>query len=293
MKILFIGCVEFSKKALEKLIELNADIAAVITRKESSQNSDFVDLTEICIKNKLKYKVIKDLNTEEAAEWIKGIAPDIAFCFGWSSLIKKEVLEIPKMGFIGFHPAALPENRGRHPIIWPLALGLEKSASTFFFMDEGADSGDILAQDFFEIKYEDYAGTLYEKICAIALNQIKDFLPRLQNNTYSRIKQDHSKANTLRKRNKSDGKIDFRMSSNAIYNLVRALARPYVGAHVEFSGCECKVWKVKEINFNKKNIEPGKVLDVKDNRITVKTYDGAIEIIEHDFKKNPEAGQYL
>ena len=48
---------------------------------------------------------------------------------------------------MGYHPAELPYNRGRHPIIWALALGLKSTASTFFYMKEGADDGDIISQE--------------------------------------------------------------------------------------------------------------------------------------------------
>ena len=57
------------------------------------------------------------------------------------------ILDLAPLGIIGFHPAALPRNRGRHPIVWALVLGLEETASTFFFMDKGADTGDILSQE--------------------------------------------------------------------------------------------------------------------------------------------------
>jgi methionyl-tRNA formyltransferase len=105
-------------------------------------------------------------------------------------LIKKELLELAPMGIVGYHPAKLPENRGRHPLIWALFLGMKQSASTFFFMDEGADSGDILSQVDFEILENDDARSLYNKVIDIALLQIEDFLPKLQNKTYDRIKQD-------------------------------------------------------------------------------------------------------
>ena len=65
---------------------------------------------------------------------------------GWSRIIGKELLAVPPKGIVGYHPAALPANRGRHPIIWALALGLKETASTFFFMDNGADSGPIISQ---------------------------------------------------------------------------------------------------------------------------------------------------
>lgn len=293
MKILFIGTVEFSYRILEKLIKLNAEIVGVCTKDESNFNNDFTDLIPLCKKNKIPYKFVDDINSKENIEWIKNLKPDIIFCFGWSSLIKKELLNFPKMGILGYHPASLPQNRGRHPLIWALALGLKKSASTFFFMDDGVDCGDILSQKDFEILNEDDAKSLYNKVSKIALNQIEEFLPKLQNNSFQRLKQNHSIANSWRKRGKKDGKIDFRMTSNAIYNLVRALTKPYIGAHIEYNGQDITVWKVEEIAFNKNNIEFGKVLENDGKSIIVKTYDKAIKIIEHEFKELPKVGEYL
>ena len=70
-------------------------------------------------------------NDETTINFVKKCNPDIGYCFGWSQLIGKDVLNIPSKGIIGNHPAELPYNRGRHPIIWALALGLESTASTF------------------------------------------------------------------------------------------------------------------------------------------------------------------
>ena len=293
MRILFIGTVEFSLKALEKLIELGADIVGVCTKEKSSFNSDYADLTKICKINQIPYKYLDNINSRESIEWIKKLNPDIIFCFGWSSLIKKELLELPEMGILGYHPANLPQNRGRHPLIWALALGLKKSASTFFFMKEGADDGDILSQKEFFIEYEDDAGSLYEKVTKIALKQIEEFLPQLEDKTFKVIKQDDTKANIWRKRSKQDGQIDFRMSSYAIYNLVRALTKPYPGAHLLYKGEDIKIWKVQEEECNLPNIEPGKVLEVKENTILVKCYDKAIRILEHEFNPTPKVGEYL
>ena len=53
------------------------------------------------------------------------------------------------------------------------------------------------------------------------------------------------------------------------------------------------MWKVKESNDFQENIEPGKVLRVFNKTFVVRSYDGAIEIIEHDFKEMPKVGEYL
>ncbi|AII13911.1 formyltransferase domain-containing protein [Campylobacter iguaniorum] len=310
MKIVFIGAVQFSKSALEKLVDIGANIVGVCTKENSKFNSDFADLTPLCKANKIPYKYVNDINSNENIEWIKSLEPDIVFCFGWSSLIKKELLNLCPI--IGYHPAQLPQNRGRHPLIWALALGLKQSASTFFFMDEGADSGDILSQQSFKISYHDTAQTLYDKVSQIALKQISKFtkqisklyLDNLRNgggygdsfkNTLLAIsvKQYGLASNTWRKRDKNDGLIDFRMTSYAIYNLVRALSRPYVGAEFIYKEQSFKVWKSKEVTVNLPNIEAGKVLKVDENGILVKTYDNAILLIEHECSILPRIGEYL
>ena len=293
MKILFIGTVEFSYKALEKIINVGGEIVGVCTKEKSNFNSDFKDLTPLCRINNIPYKFIDDINSKENIKWINSLTPDIIFCFGWSSLIKKELLELTPMGVVGFHPAKLPKNRGRHPIIWALALGLEKSATTFFFMDEGADSGDILSQVEFDILKDDDAKSLYSKVIDIALLQIDAFLPKLISRTYAKLPQDHSQSNIWRKRGGKDGEIDFRMSSKAIFNLVRALAKPYGGAHLVYNEEDIIIWQVEMIENNSSNIEYGKVIESKDNSIIVKTCDGAIKIIKHEFATLPKIGEYL
>jgi len=293
MKICFIGSVKFSYEILKELILKKENVVGVITKQESKFNSDYADLSILCKQNNIPYIFVKDVNDLNVINWIKKLNPDVIFCFGWSNLIKKEILSIPHIGVIGYHPTKLPQNRGRHPLIWTLVLGLDKSASTFFFMDEGADSGDILSQKEFNILYNDDAMSLYNKIIKIAKQQIEEFLPLLKSGNFIKIKQDHLKANYWRKRNKKDGEIVFRMDSKAIYNLVRALTKPYVGAHLIYKEEEIKVWKVIEEKCLIKNIEPGKIIEVKDNTILVKCYDNAIRIIEHEFKHLPKVGEYL
>ena len=293
MKVFFIGTVEFSKKSLQKLIELDVQVIGLCTKKKSSFHSDFSDLTSICKEKKIPFKFVKDVNSKQNIEWIKSLAPDIIFCFGWSSLIKRELLALAPAGVVGFHPAKLPQNRGRHPLIWALALGLKKSASTFFFMNENADCGDILSQKDFDISESDCAQTLYNKVINIALMQIEEFIPHLKNKSFKRIKQNHKIANTWRKREKTDGKIDFRMSSKAIYDLVRALSKPYPGAYILYKKKEVIVWQVKIVKNDQDNIECGKILASNKNSIVVKTFDAAIEILKHEFSQPPILGEYL
>lgn len=292
MRIAFIGSVHFSKVMLEKLIELKSEIVGIITKKESGFNSDFFDLSKIAIENNISFKYVNDINHPNNVAWIKELNADVIFCFGWSNLIKKEILELTEIGVIGYHPALLPNNKGRHPLIWAKVLGLKKTGSSFFFMDEGADSGDILNQKEFSIDFNDNANTLYHKMINCAVDQVTDFLPKLKNRNYIKTPQ-IGIGNTWRKRNANDGLIDFRMNSEVISNLVRGLSEPYPGAHFIFQNKEIKVWEISISDNCESNIEPGKVLNVNGNQVTVKTSNSQVTILRHTFNELPEIGEYL
>ncbi len=291
MKIVFIGCVSFSGKALLKLLELHANIVGIVTKEKSTYNSDFLDLSEIAKKYNIPFKHVNDVNHPNNIKWISEKNPEIIFCFGWSSLIKNDLLELTNLGVVGFHPAMLPMNRGRHPLIWAKVLGLQKTGSSYFFMNEGADTGDILDQKEFDISFEDDINDIYKKMIGVALKQIETFLPKLISNSYCRKKQIED-GNTWRKRSKSDGLVDFRMNSVSIINLIRGLTKPFPGAHCLINGTEYKIWKCELGSNNNINLEPGKILLKKDKFIEVKTGDGSIFLIEHELP-NLNTGEYI
>lgn len=293
MRVLFVGCVLLSREILEELLVSDAEIVGVCTRRSSPFNSDHADLGEICSENSIQCRYVDDINDPAIVDWIRKTSPDVIFCFGWSSLLKSEVLAIPPLGVIGFHPADLPANRGRHPIIWSLVLGLKTTAATFFFMDEGADSGDILSKVLIPIRDEDDASTLYKQIVRCARDQVREFVPRLASGDYSRSPQDHTMANYWRKRNARDGVIDWRMSAASIHNLVRGLTRPYVGAHFVHEGDEIKVWKSRVDGDAPPNMEPGRILTVEEKGIIVKCGEQAIRLLEIEPHVQLVQGAYL
>jgi methionyl-tRNA formyltransferase len=278
---------------LEKLIDVNAHIVGVITKKESAFNTDFEDLAPLAQSNNIPYCYVREINEGMTIGWIEELRPDIIFCFGWSNLLKKEILNIRRVGVIGFHPTLLPMNRGRHPLIWAKVLGLKKSGTTFFFMDEGADTGDILDQKEFEILPGDTAADLYQKMITNAETQIENFYPKLINGDYSRTKQKTYKGNIWRKRVEMDGLIDFRMDTESICNLIRGLSKPYIGAHLVYNGGEIKVWEAKSVEVNKNNLEPGKVLESSKDEILIKTKDGAVLISCQGLMPIPKVGSYI
>lgn len=296
MRIIFLGCVQFSHTMLKHLLHSvsDAEIVGVVTRTKSSFNADFHSLEDIAAAAGIPCFIAEGNNQTDIADWMKKLAPDVAYCFGWSYLLEAQILQIPRLGVVGYHPAALPQNRGRHPIIWALALGLAETASTFFFMDACADSGDIVSQRCVPISPSDDAADLYNELEATARNQVSEFTLLLSKGGLVPIPQDQSKANYWRKRSKLDGQVDWRMPASSIHNLVRSLAKPYPGAHCIYDGKEIKIWKTSvSEDQDLINIEPGKILRVEGTDISVKCGGGVLTLISHDFTTLPQEGCYL
>ncbi|MDG2269486.1 MAG: formyltransferase family protein [Alphaproteobacteria bacterium] len=223
------------------------EITGIVTRCSSPHGSDFVSLTDDADTMQAPCLEADDTSTEDLARWIRAKEPDAIFCIGWNRILPADIFDIPPRGVIGYHPAALPHNRGRHPIIWALARGLTQTASTFFLMDEGADTGAIVDQEPVPIGADDDAGRLYARLQDMAPDQLQRFVPHLRDGTLVPRPQDPESGNVWRKRTAEDGRIEWRMSATDIHNLVRALATPYPGATCRLDVSDVAIHKVEVV----------------------------------------------
>lgn len=292
---IFIGSVEFSEKLLKKILEnKKINIVGIVTKASSTYNSDFLSLQPIAKKEQIDCFLYSNQNKDTMDEWIIEKKPDIVFCFGWSHLLGDKLLTSIPHGIVGYHPALLPRNRGRHPIIWAIVLGLKETGSSFFIMDKGTDSGDIISQVKVKIKKSDDACSIYKNLSSVAVKQIDEICRALVLNKLQRKKQNNKLATYLRKRTAADGKIDWRMSFDQISRLVRALVPPYPGAFFIYGDREYKVFTVRKSNKkNDKFTEPGKIIQKGSASITVKCGDCFLEM--PNFKESVEfqVGDYL
>lgn len=298
MRVGVIGCVEFSEAMLRALLDApEIEIVGVVTKTRSAFNADFRDLGPLARSHDVPVFHQDAGDQREMIDWFGARAPDVIFCVGWPNLLKEALLVIPPHGVVGYHPTDLPRNRGRHPIIWALALGLDETASTFFRIDGGVDSGPILSKVKVAIGPDDDAGALYARLVEVGRTQIVETARRLGSGQQTVVEQDLDQGNLWRKRSKIDGRIDWRMSAATIHNLVRALNSPYPGAYREVGTAaphrEINIWKTRPLPDDRINLEPGLVLKVTGEFILVKAGVGAIEIIEHDFDVLPAEGDYL
>ena len=287
MRIVFIGAIEFSRCCLNEILKSGGEVVGIFTiaKELAHRHSDYADLLEIGDNYGIPTYSVKNINAPHNIQLLRSLEADVIFIFGWSQLVSEYILKLAPLGCIGTHPALLPRNRGRHPIIWALVEGLEESGLTFLYLDEGTDSGDILWQKSFPITLEDNAASLYKKIEVLACEAIREFLIQLEQGTAPRIAQDHSKATYWRKRTEKDGEIDWLASSMKTYNQIRALARPYVGAHTHLGSEKLLVWRAglpdRILPHQDLELQPGIVLALTNKGFDVRTGDGYLTVLEY------------
>ena len=289
MKIIFIGGVKFSYEILKTILENNWNISVVFSYDDSKKEkiSDFISLDELCSKYNLQNIKVDKINAQNNIEIIKKIEPDIILVMGWSQLLNSEIISIPKIGVIGSHPTELPKYRGRAPIPWSILKGLKTSALTFFFIEEGIDSGDILDQRSFKLSSNDDATSVYKKVESVGKEMIQDNLTKLQNGNYTRKKQDVSNfIENWEKRGPQDGIIDWSRNSQEIHTLIRATTHPYPGAYTIFNGSKLIIWGAEFSNEQSNGV--GKIMRVNNFNVKIGTGKGVIILKRISFNDNKE-----
>ncbi|MBI5298913.1 MAG: methionyl-tRNA formyltransferase [Deltaproteobacteria bacterium] len=290
MKVVFVGCVEFSRFALKALIDAKADIVGIFTIDDSLKKgvSDFACFDDLI--NGLNIPIFKfrDFNSKESLQTLENLNPDLMYVIGWSWLVKKQLMDVPKKGVIGLHPTLLPKGRGRAPIPWTILNGLKQSGATIFFIAEQADAGDILKQVSYPIDEDETATTLYKKVCEATYQLVSETYPKLIANREERLKQDDSLATLWIKRKPSDGLLHWSHSTKNLYTLIRAVTHPYPGAFTFLRGKKMIVWQAKPTLCPKESFA-GSVVSVQNDGVVVTTGDGALllELVqwEGDSKK--------
>jgi methionyl-tRNA formyltransferase len=147
-------------------------------------------------------------------------------------------------------------------------------------MDARADHGDIIAQRVVPIAVEDTALTLLRKLTAAARALLAETYPLIVAGQAPRIPQDHAAATKFGRRTAADGLIDWSGSAWQIYNLIRAVTRPFPGAFTFWEDRRVFVWAARPPAGRRTEAPPGTVLGVGDNGVLeVATGDGILEVL--------------
>ncbi len=216
-----------------------------------------------------------DRMTEDELEPLRRLEPDLLLVGSFAIILKKPLLDLPKLGCVNTHPSLLPKHRGPNPFSAVIMAREHQTGVTFHIMDEGIDSGDVLEQYSFPIEPTDTAFGIYGKACEVARRHIVSLMDRIETGGLHGTPQDHSQATYDRRLERGDTRIDWTKSVHDIYRLIRA-AKPIFLPSFTFRGKTVYVSVVKA-HAKPCDAEPGTVVSCKPLRIA--TGDGVLTIL--------------
>ncbi|MBL0373276.1 methionyl-tRNA formyltransferase [Rhizobium sp. KVB221] len=253
MRIVLVGAVESTQVALQTLIASGTPPSLVLTLPEDAfaRHSDAMDLAPITTNAGIALHHCHDVNARETVETLKAHAPDLILVIGWSQLCKAEFRASARLGCIGFHPSALPSLRGRAVIPWTILTRQEITGSTFFWLDDGIDTGDILLQSRFRLGREETARSLYDKQLEAIKRMLPEVVEQFANGSPQRHAQGEDGISYCARRGPEDGLIDWHAPAADVLTLIRAAGDPYPGAFTTLKGerivvCEARLFAMSD-----------------------------------------------
>jgi methionyl-tRNA formyltransferase len=290
MNVALVGAVESSRIALEVLTSAGLDSVTLLTLPTDKlhRHSDAVDLRPAAARYGVECVETANINSDETLDLLRQLDIDFSFVIGWSQICRSSFLGVARRGTIGYHPAPLPENRGRAVIPWTILQGRDTTGSTLFWMDEGMDSGDVLGQETFPVSPSETATTLYQKHMDSLARILATATESLKAGDAPRRPQDHSLATYCSQRRPEDGLIDWTRPASEIERLIRATTRPYPGAFTTLRGESLVVWRAALEEDSPYWGTPGQVQTVDDSGALVQCGGrGHIRLVEVE----PEGGE--
>ena len=248
-EIVFMGTSSFAVPILKSLYQNGYPIAAVYTQPpQKSNRGQKLNKSPINLFSEninLKIRTPQTLkNSREEEDFLNEIKPNLILVVSYGQIIPKNILNIPKNGFLNVHASLLPRWRGAAPIQRSI-MNLDKETGiSIMKLNENLDEGPVCNQYVIELDDEINAEDLSEKLSQLASNKILDILDNINESKIKFIDQDHSKATYAKKVQKNEGKIDWNESSKKIIGKINGLY-PYPGAFFLFKGERYKILKAK------------------------------------------------
>lgn len=247
-KIVFFGTPEFAVPTLEALIEAGRNPALVVARPDRPAGRG-QEVQEPAVAAAARARGLELLQPERVRdeafiERLRALAPDVFVVVAFGQIFPPALLQLPKHGAINLHASLLPKYRGASPIQSAIANGEKKTGVTTMLMEEGLDTGAILLQEEVEIRRSDTAGELSERLAKLGAALMIETLDRLEKGKLKPRKQRDESASYAAKFSKEDGRTNWALEAEEIYNRMRAFD-PWPGMIANFKGRPVKlVWGV-------------------------------------------------
>lgn len=243
MKVIILGKGSMLANLIEGTRDSGCDIVGIFRHERTSLSpiklffKDFFKSSpEYTLINKYNLHEIKckSANSDTFLSEALKLNPDIILVGTWREKLKKEIIDLPKIGTVNVHPSLLPKYRGPNPYIQTILHGENQSGITFHLMGEEFDSGPILAQYEIDILPGDTAKDLKEKTVFYARLMTTELLKKLNTSIVEPRPQNEEEATYFPNITGEEKMLDFEnMTADKILNTIRAL-HPYLPTYITY-----------------------------------------------------------
>ncbi|WP_249030276.1 methionyl-tRNA formyltransferase [Tannockella kyphosi] len=282
-KILFMGTATFSKEVLEKLIENNYSIIAVVTQPDRyvgrKKEIKMPEVKEVALAHNIPVYQMQSIK-QDYIELVE-LQPDLIITAAYGQIIPEALLESASIGAINVHASLLPMYRGGAPVHQAIIDGQDQTGVTIMYMVKQMDAGNIISQAKIDILDEYTTGVLYDLLATVGANLLIETLPSIIEGTNASISQDSDKVTFSPIITRDKEKIDFNKDARAVFNQVRGL-NPWPVGYTIHKGNSVKLWSgfvysgPKQFN----NAKAGTIVDISSLGMVVSTGDGFYVIDE-------------
>lgn len=297
MRIVYMGTPDFAVAPLKKLLKSENEVVGVFTQPDKPVGRKAI-LTPPPVKvTALEYGVPvfqpDTLKNGKGTAILEQLNPDIVVVVAYGKILPKDFLEFPKYGCINIHGSLLPKYRGAAPIQRCVLNGEKYAGVTAMQMDEGLDTGDMLAVKKTEIGENETSGELFERLSVIGADLLGETLMQVENGTLNPVKQDSSISTYASMLDKTMSPVDWNCSARQVHNHIRGLD-PWPVAQTVLQGKTLKLFR-SEIVDDDSSGAPGEVKITK-RGLTVFCGDGKalfINEVQYEGKKRMKSADFF
>ena len=295
-RLVFMGTPEFAVPVLEALVGQYQIVAVVAQPDQAAGRGRKVKSSPVkktALAHDLPLLQPPSLRRPEAATELRELAPDVIVVAAFGQILPPEVLAIPPHGCLNVHASLLPRYRGAAPIAAAILAGEEQTGVTLMLIDEGMDTGPILAQAECEIEPQDTTGSLSAKLAHLGAELLIETLPRWLDGRIAPQPQDDSLATYCQMITKKDGLLDWSLPATALWLRVRAY-HPWPGTYTYWRGKLLKISHARPVTISPSGEKPGQVIGVDDGVAVVTGADALrLEEIQLAGKKALAAQEFI
>jgi methionyl-tRNA formyltransferase len=297
-RILFAGTPDFAVPPLRALIHAGFKPAAVFTQPDRpagrGRKLQASPVKQAAIEAGIEVFQPPTLKTPEAQTRLSALEPDLMVVVAYGLILPPAVLDIPVHGCWNIHASLLPRWRGAAPIQRAIEAGDAESGVCIMQMDEGLDTGPVLAEVKIALEADETGGSLHDKLATAGADAIIDCVRALAAGTpKTALPQPDEGAVYARKLDKAEARIDWSEPATALERRIRAF-NPWPVAWCMSGEERTRIWMAKSLPAEAGD-PPGTVLYAGKEGIDVATADGILRLLElqRPGKRRTAAADYL